>query len=346
MGYPRKTAYLVASFAKTQSQMKHLSERQRYEIYGLIQAGFNQKEIAARLQVHPSTISREIKRNGYSRYRIYKPKIAQSRAEFRWRNRHLPRRFKEDVKALARELLALDYSPEQIVGYCRRRKLNMVSHETLYQWIWWDKKHGGDLYKHLRHRGRRFAKRGSQRKRRGVITNRVDISLRPKVVEHRKRFGDFEVDTIVGANHSQHILSMNDRATGKYWLRKLKKPTAEVAADEMIGILNDLASMGLVKTITSDNGLQFAKHNVVSEALDVDFYFAHPYHSWERGSNENTNGLARQYIPKGTDFNEITDDYLEYVERMLNSRPRRRYSFKSPDEMFRSLTGLEGAMYV
>ena len=139
---------------------------------------------------------------------------------------------------------------------------------------------------------------------------------------------------------------MNDRATGKYWLRKLKKPTAEVAADEMIGILNDLASMGLVKTITSDNGLQFAKHNVVSEALDVDFYFAHPYHSWERGSNENTNGLARQYIPKGTDFNEITDDYLEYVERMLNSRPRRRYSFKSPDEMFRSLTGLEGAMYV
>lgn len=326
--------------------MKHLSERQRYEIYGLIQAGFNQKGIAARLQVHPSTISREIKRNGYSRFRVYKPAIAQYRAEYRWYHRRLPRRFGEEVKARARALLEQDFSPEQIVGHCRRHKLEMVSHETLYQWIWWDKKHGGDLYTHLRHKGRRFHKRGSKRKRRGAIQNRVDIDQRPKVVDHRKRFGDFEVDTIVGARSSQHILTLNDRATGKYWLRKLKKPTAAEVAGEIIDILNDLAAVGLVKTITSDNGLQFARHDVVSRELGVGFYFAHPYHSWERGSNENTNGLARQYLPKGSDFEHITDDYLEYVENMLNSRPRRRFGFRSPDEMFRKLTGLDGMMYV
>ena len=326
--------------------MKHLTERQRYEIYGLIQAGFNRKTIAEKLHVHPSTITREINRNGYSRYRNYKPAIAQQRAEFRWRNRKLPRRFKEKEKALARKLLEKDYSPDQIVGYCRRKGIKMVSHETLYQWIWWDKRHGGDLYKHLRHKGRRFTKRGALRKRRGTIQNKVMITERSKVVEHRKRFGDFEVDTIVGAKHSQHILSLNDRATGKYWLRKLDKPNADAAGKAIIGILEGLAGQGIVKTITSDNGTQFACHEVVSEELGIDFYFAHPYHSWERGSNENTNGLARQYIPKGTDFDEITDEFLEQVEVILNSRPRRRYGYKTPDEMFGHLTGLDGLCYV
>jgi IS30 family transposase len=125
-----------------------------------------------------------------------------------------------------------------------------------------------------------------------------------------------------------------------------QKGIAAEAAGEIIDILNDLAAVGLVKTITSDNGLQFARHDVVSRELGVGFYFAHPYHSWERGSNENTNGLARQYLPKGSDFEHITDDYLEYVENMLNSRPRRRFGFRSPDEMFRKLTGLDGMMYV
>jgi len=169
--------------------MKHLTEWQRYEISALLQAGFNQSAIAARLHVHKSTISREIKRNGYSRYRVYRPKIAQARAEYRWLHRKLPRRFKDDVKQRAREFLEQDFSPEQIVGYCRLHGLEMVSHETIYQWVWWDKRHHGELYKHLRHRGRRHTKRGDSRKRRGVIPNRVDISERPAEVESRERFG-------------------------------------------------------------------------------------------------------------------------------------------------------------
>ena len=222
----------------------------------------------------------------------------------------------------------------------------MVSHETLYQWIWYDKAHGGTLHKHLRHKGRRFQKRGAKRKRRGVIKNRVGIEERPKVVDHRKRFGDFETDTIVGAKHSQHILTLNERVTGKYWLRKLKTPDSNAATKAIVDILEELASKGLAKTITSDNGMQFAGHETVAEELGINYYFARPYHSWERSSNENTNGLARQYIPKGTDFDTITDEFLEHVEKMLNSRPRRRLGFRTPDEVFKKMTGLEGLCYM
>ena len=145
--------------------MTHLREWQRYQIAAKLEAGCSKKEIAEYLHVHPSTITREIQRNGYSRYRCYRPKIAQERAAHRWRCRHLPRRFKEDVRKKVDEMILMDYSPEQIVGVCRKQGIKMVSHETIYQYIWWDKAHGGELYKHLRHRGRRHKKRGALRKR-------------------------------------------------------------------------------------------------------------------------------------------------------------------------------------
>ncbi len=320
--------------------MKHITSDQRYEISAFLKAGLNKSQIAEQLHVHKSTISREIRRNGYSRYRVYKPKIAQARAEYRWLHRKLPRRFKEDVKETARELLEKGFSPEQIVGYCRKHDIKMVSHETLYQWIWWDKKHNGTLYKNLRQRGRRHTKRGNSRKRRGVIPNRVDISERPAIVAERKRFGDVEIDTIVGGVRGQHILTIVDRAAGIGLLRKLKNGTAEETADELIDILKDFARIGILKTITADNGLQFAAHEKVAEALNCDFYFARPYHSWERGSNENFNGLVRQYIPKGTNFDEVTVEFLGQVEESLNNRPRRRYGFSTPLERFSELTGL------
>ena len=198
--------------------MKHLTSDQRYEISAFLKAGLNKSQIADQLHVHKSTISREIRRNGYSRYRVYKPKIAQARAEYRWLHRKLPRRFKEEVKETARKLLEKGFSPEQIVGYCRKHDIKMVSHETLYQWIWWDKKHKGTLYKNLRQRGRRHTKRGNSRKRRGVI-------------------------------------------------------------------------------------------------------------------------------PKGTNFDEITVEFLGQVEESLNNRPRRRYGFSTPLERFSELTGLSAEKF-
>ena len=325
--------------------MKHLTSDQRYEISAFLKAGLNKSQIAEQLHVHKSTISREIRRNGYSRYRVYKPKIAQARAEYRWLHRKLPRRFKEDVKETARKLLEKGFSPEQIVGYCRKHGIKMVSHETLYQWIWWDKKHKGMLYKNLRQRGRRHTKRGNSRKRRGVIPNRVDISERPAIVAERNRFGDVEIDTIVGGIRGQHILTIVDRAAGIGLLRKLKQGTAEETADELIDMLKDFARIGILKTITADNGLQFAAHEKVADALNCDFYFARPYHSWERGSNENFNGLVRQYIPKGTNFDEITVEFLGQVEESLNNRPRRRYGFSTPLERFSELTGLSAEKF-
>lgn len=312
-----------------------------YALSAYLQAGFNQSEIAKKLRVHKSTICREIQRNGYGRYRNYKPRIAQFRAAYRWRNRKLPRRFTEDVRSLAIDLLEQDFSPEQIVGYCRKQGLKMVSHETIYRWIWWDKKHHGLLHTHLRHRGRRHTKRGYSRKRRGIIPNRTDISERPVIVEKRERFGDFEIDTIVGASHSQHILTIVDRATGYGKLKKLNNGTAEEAARQIIDLLKDFAKMGLVKTITADNGTQFHSHQTVAKSLCAGFYFATPYHSWERGSNENFNGLVRQYIPKKTDFNSVSDFFLEKVEYLLNNRPRKRLGFESPLEKMYQLTGLK-----
>ncbi len=320
--------------------MKHLTKEQRYDISAYLKAGFTKSQIAEKLQVHKSTITREIQRNGYSRFRVYKPKIAQHRAEYRWFHRKLPRRFKEDVKQTARELLERDFSPEQIVGYCRRHGIKMVSHETIYKWIWDDKRHHGQLHKHLRHRGRHYAKRSLSKKRRGVIPNRIDISERPSIVEERIRYGDMEIDTIVGGVRGQHILTVVDRAAGTGFLRKLGRATAEETADQLIDILKDLARTGLVKTITADNGLNFAAHEKVSKALGVKFYFARPYHSWERGTNENYNGLVRQYIPKGTNFDDITEAFLDEVERTLNDRPRKRYGYVSPRERFAMITGM------
>ena len=232
-------------------------------------------------------------------------------------------------------------SPEQIVGYCKKHGIKMVSHETLYQWIWEDKKAGGSLHTHLRHRGRRHHKRCLSRKRRGIIPNRVDISERPKIVDRRARFGDFEIDTIVGANHRQHILTINERVTGRLWMRRLAVPTAAVAASMAINILQPMADAGLTKTITADNGLQFARHETVTEELGIKFYFAKPYHSWERGSNENLNGLIRQYIPKGTDFDTLTREDILTIQEKINNRPRKRLAFSSPNDIFVKLTRLD-----
>ena len=324
--------------------MKHLTREQRYEIQVYYLLGMKKTHIAHVLHVHKSTITREFQRN-----MIYRPKgrfyfgsCAQKKTEKRYAARRVHYKFTPEMQEKARELLeSLQMSPEQIVGYCKKHSIEMVSHETLYQWIWEDKKAGGSLHTNLRHRGRRHHKRGLSRKRRGVIPNRVDISERPKIVDRRSRFGDFEIDTIVGANQSQHILTLNERVTGRVWLRKLVVPTAGMAASMAIDILKPMAEAGLTKTITADNALQFARHERVTAETGIQFYFAKPYHSWERGSNENTNGLIRQYIPKGTNFETLTPEDVLEIQEKINNRPRKRLAFSTPNDIFVKLTRLD-----
>ena len=181
-------------------------------------------------------------------------------------------------------------------------------------------------------KGRKYAKRGSEYKRRGQIVDRVDIDQSPNEVATKKRFGDLEGDTIIGKNHKGAIATFNDRKTGMLWMKKLSGKEADPLAAAAVELL--LGVKPLLHTMTLDNGKEFAKHALIAHELEIDIYFAHPYHSWERGANENTNGLIRQYFPKGTNFDEITEEQVAKVQTILNNRPRKRLGYKTPLEAF------------
>nr|WP_228412673.1 IS30 family transposase [Chryseobacterium sp. SC28] len=225
-------------------------------------------------------------------------------------------------------MLKEDYSPEQVCGSLREQGEQCVSHERIYQYIWQDKKQGGTLHTHLRNQGRRYRKRGAAKDKRGLIVGRIDIDKRPKIVEARSRFGDLEVDLIIGKNHKSAILTINDRASGMLKMRKIKSKEAGEVSNAIVGELEDWKPY--ITTITADNGKEFANHQYVAEELQIDHYFAKPYHSWERGSNENLNGLVRQYFKKKDDFNTITNEQIKAIENKINNRPRKRFKYKKP----------------
>ena len=308
--------------------MSHLTREQRYVISCLLSQGKKQKEIADIIEKDKSVISREIKRNKDQRNGLYKYELAQKKYDYRQKNKPKQKRFTPEIKTRVNALINDDYSPEQIVGISKEQGFTCVSHECIYQYIWLDKKNKGELYTHLRRKGRSYRKRGSKKDTRGIIKNRVSIDKRPKIVEKRKRFGDLEVDLIIGKNHNQAILTVNDRASGMLKMKKVKSKEANIVAKAIISILEDWEPF--LHTITADNGKEFANHQMVADNLNIDYYFAHPYHSWERGSNENLNGLIRQYFPKGSDFSPISDKDVEKVQDKLNNRPRKRFKFKTP----------------
>lgn len=324
--------------------MKHLTEGQRYEISAFIRAGLSKTEIAKELGVHKSTISRELKRNSYLGTKRYVPGYANDLAmgRIRLRASHFKRSVPQSVYETARRFIVEEqYSPEQVVGYCRLHGIRMCSHETLYKWVWRDKRYGGTVYRHLRHKGRKYMKRGAVNNSRRHIPNAVDISMRPDVVNDRLRFGDFEIDTIVGASGRQHILTVVERKVGLLLMRRLRRPTAAETADRLIELLTPFARIGLVKTITADNGIQFANHEHFAAVLGASVFFATPYHSWERGTNENTNGLIRQYIPKKSNFDNYSDKDLIDIQMRLNSRPRKRLGYSTPFEELMKLTNVD-----
>ena len=314
---------------------KHLTEKQRYLIFELKQEEYQQKDIARVVGVSCSTISRELRRNCDLRSGKYVMDLAQRKADERKCNKRRKQVFTDTMKEKCRELLGKDYSPEQIAGRCKLEGIEMVSHEVIYRWIWADKRTGGDLHTHLRRQGRKYAKRGSKNAGRGLIPNRVDIDERDEIVEKKQRFGDLEIDTIIGKNHKGAILTINDRATSIVWIRKLSGKEAAPLVRKTKSALRKVKH--LIHTITADNGKEFARHEEIAQKLEINFYFCKPYHSWERGANENTNGLIRQYIPKGTDFSEVTDKQIKRIENILNNRPRKRLGFLTPNEKFKQI---------
>ena len=240
--------------------------------------------------------------------------------------------FTEGMKETVISLLEEGYSPEQIKGRSNVEGFAMVSHETIYRWIWEDKRKKGTLYQHLRRKGKKYDKRGNSLAGRGYIPNRVVIEERPAIVDLKERFGDLEIDTVIGSNHKGALVTINDRLTSKVWIRKLSGKDAAPLALKTIEALQPIKD--LIHTITADNGKEFAKHQEIAKELEISFYFCKPYHSWERGANKNTNGLIRQYIPKGTDFCGITDEFASWVEDKLNNRPRKRLGYLTPNEKF------------
>lgn len=315
---------------------KHLNYLKRCHILGLWKAGFNQNQIAKELGVHKSTISRELKRNlVLMRTKPgswqYKPDYAQYYANEKRKAKRHYYKFTEEVAAFVREKLLQEWSPEQISGYAKRWGLFSISHERIYQFVLEDKSNGGELYKHLRHKNIKYRKRFSLSQR-SKIRNRRMIDERPQIVAEKRRIGDWEIDTIIGKNQKQAILSIVERMSKFTILKKLDHRTSEAAKIALTKALQSYTNK--VHTITSDNGSEFAKHEEISLALDTDFYFAHPYSSWERGLNENTNGLVRQYIKKGAELINITDVDLDIIARKLNDRPRKTLGYKTPKEVF------------
>lgn len=316
---------------------KQLDFLKRCKIYAFWKAGYNQSQIAKEIGVHKSTISREFKRNiTFVRTSLgswqYKTQYAQTYTD----NRHIQKnkrcKFTPEVEKFVRKKLSEQWSPEQICGYAKRNGLFLLCHEYIYRFILKDKKNGGNLYLNLRHQNKKYRKRYGSNHMRGPIKNRKFIDDRPSIVETRERIGDWEIDTIIGKDRKEAIVSIVERKSRKTILKKVENKTAQLVYEATISGLKSLAKK--VLTITGDNGSEFAYHEQISKKLNADFYFAHPYSSWERGLNENTNGLVRQYCKKGASFSDIDDDYLYNIMNKLNNRPRKSLGYCTPNEVF------------
>ena len=312
----------------------HLTYDSRCQIYALKSTGLLQKNIASILKVSPSTICRELKRNTGKRGYRYEQAQRKSK-ERRSKSSSTPRRMVKAMVEVINAKLDEKWSPEQISGVLKASG-TPISHESIYRHVWADKRTGGVLHKNLRHQGKKYNYKGSLKAGRGIIPNRVDISERSKIVDKKQRIGDWEADTIIGAKHRGAIVSLVDRCSKMTLLHGLPDKQAKGVAQAIISRLREIPSKKR-KTITYDNGKEFSKHEEIARSLSVKCYFATPYHSWERGLNEHTNGLVRQYFPKGSDLSAISNDDIQFVENQLNNRPRKVLGYRTPREAFMGL---------
>lgn len=312
----------------------HLTQAQRYEIAALLKTKTPQKKIAEVIGVHPSTICREIKRN-LTAAGNYSPSQANMFAKERqeWKNKAKAKMTKNIKADIVQCITKYKWSPEQIAG---RRKLEgkpMVGKTTIYKFLHQDKKAGGELYKHTRH-GLAYRK---QRLATPAKTNwplRKSIDQRPTCIDKKKRVGDFEMDTIIGKGQKGAILTLVERVTGFTIIRLLKQgKDARALAREVNKALRYYKKMGILHSITTDNGTEFTKFRTIEKSLKTAVYFAHPYQSWDKPHIEHLNKLLRQFIPKKSTFEDLTDRDLRDYEILLNNRPRKKLNYKTPNEV-------------
>ena len=309
-----------------------LTRDQRCQLYTLKDNGESTDNIAVILGVHRSALYRELKRNAGSNG--YEFQEAQEKAlEKKKFSSCNNLKMTPKLITIIEDKLELQWSPEQISGWIKRQNTNVtISYESIYKHVWQDKLDGGKLYKELRHGGKKYNKRGSGKAGRGCIPGRIDISERPAIVEEKIRLGDWEIDTIIGAEHRGAVVTMVERYSKLTLLAQVSRKTAEEVEKALTRKLLEVSDV--VLTLTADNGKEFANHLQVTACLGATIYFARPYHSWERGLNEHTNGLIRQYLPKNQRLDDVTDETAFEIENLLNNRPRKVLQYRTPIEVF------------
>lgn len=313
---------------------QQLTTDDRYTLSTLRKQDFSVPHIAKILNKHRSTIYRELKRNYCARDGSYRAFEADSNTRGRRSRSRRNRHYTEDDFKIVRKFLHKDWSPEQIAGYIKRKKLmkRKISHETIYQYIWRDRHNGGSLWRHLRQSPKLRRKRYKAYDSRGRLANKRHISERPASVETRKEFGHWEIDTVMGRGSSDCIVTLVERKTGYVMIGELPDRTTDsLNMKTKMLIRRDRFKF---KTITADNGTEFNQYDKIEMGTGVKFYFANPYHSWERGTNENTNGLIRQYLPKGKSMATLTQAECDEIAHQLNTRPRKRLNYKTPLEKY------------
>ena len=318
---------------------KQLIYDQRCQIYALKKTGISQTDIAKIVGVSQPTISREFKRNtGGNGYRHQQ---AQRSTDQRRNATHKAFKMTPEILQTINEKLFEKWSPEQISGWLLDEKGQSLSHETIYRYIWQDKENNGKLYLNLRRKSKPYQSRSKKQAGRGFIKNRTGIENRPAIVDKKSRLGDWEIDLVIGKGHSGALVTIVERLTSYTVSTRVNDKSAKTVTAATIALLLPLKDH--VRTITADNGKEFAYHEEVTEALDAPVYFADPYCSWQRGLNENTNGLLRQYWPKGTDFKKISLNEVASVISQLNDRPRKKLKFKTPANRMKEYTALRAA---
>lgn len=315
----------------------HLTEEERYHIYIEHKKKISAAQIARDMGKHRATICRELKRNkGKCGYRY---KQAHNLALQRHHDKPKATKMNEAMKQIITPLIEEKWSPEQISGRLKALDKPSVSHETIYRFVSADKAAGGALYKHLRHQAKPYRKRYGKNDYRGTIPNRVDISERPAIVAEKTRLGDWEADTVIGKGHQGVLVTLTERVSKLNLVIPILRKEAELTKEAIIGALKPFAAW--VHTITFDNGREFCRHTEIAQALGCETYFAKPYHSWERGLNENHNGLLRQYFPKNQPLNQVTQDEANKALAGLNHRPRKNLNYKTPWEVFCEMAALD-----
>ena len=309
----------------------HLTIDERYQIKAYKKAGFSNRKIALDLGRHVSTINRELRRN--QGLRGYRPQQAQAFYDQRHACKPKSIKLTASLKRLIVNRLRKEWSPEQIQGRLKDEGYACVVPAVIYAFIRKDKANGGDLYKHLRHK--RYKRRSKRGDLRGHIRNRVGIEHRPEVVNLKTRLGDWEADTVIGKGHKGVLVTLTERRSRLTLIASTKNKKADVVCATIIKMLKPYRHD--LQTITFDNGKEFAHHELISKQLDVDSYFANPYSSWERGLNENHNGLIRQYLPKKLPFGDVSDARVRQIQERLNNRPKKVLGFKTPIEIYNQL---------